>query len=279
MKPKKTPEEIKEILTQIKPQSDLILVGGHAINLWASAYQNKIPELREFLPFSSEDLDFVGGKVEAVELQKILGGKLKLNKNFAPSPNTGVLITGGEKQSLRIDFLGSVYGLGDDEIVNSAINFKGKDKLAGVNLKVLNPVLCLEGKLKSYTGLPQVGRQDKKHLKISILVVRQYIKDVCLDNDPRDGLKLIEKMIRTARSDAGLKVWLNDDIDITATIPLDTIDTLTDEKWHRFKELRLSQALKSITEKRDKYQKIDAEMNLRREFIESKQKKDSEIEP
>lgn len=274
---KKTPEEIREILIKIESQSDLILVGGHAINLWASAYRDKIPQLNEFLPFSSEDLDFMGGRIEAVEIQRILGGDLTLNKNFDPSPNTGVLITDDKNQALRIDFLASVYGLGDDEIINSAINFRGRDKLIGVNLKVLNPILCLEGKLKSYTGLPQAGRQDKKHLQISLLIVNQYIKDVCIENDPRDGLKLIEKMLKTAKSDAGLKVWLKDDIDITKTIPLDIIDTLEEPKWEKFRTIRFPQATQEIVDKRIKYQKIDFEMSLRQKSIDSR--KNSEIEP
>ncbi|MBW4536428.1 MAG: hypothetical protein KME09_21060 [Pleurocapsa minor HA4230-MV1] len=274
---KKTPEEIREILIKIKSQSDLILVGGHAINLWASAYRDKIPQLNKFLPFSSEDLDFIGGRIEAVEIQRILGGDLTLNKNFDPSPNTGVLITDDKNQALRIDFLASVYGLGDDEVINSAINFCGQDKLIGVNLKVLNPILCLEGKLKSYTGLPQAGRQDKKHLQISLLIVNQYIKDVCIENDPRDGLKLIEKMLKTAKSDAGLKVWLKDDIDIIKTVPLDIIDTLEDPKWEKFRTIRFSQAIQEIADKRVKYQEIDLEISLRQKSIDSR--KNLEIEP
>lgn len=274
---KKTPEEIREILIKIKSQSDLILVGGHAINLWASAYRDKIPQLNEFLPFSSEDLDFIGGRIEAVEIQRILGGDLTLNKNFDPSPNTGVLITDDKNQALRIDFLASVYGLGDDEIINSAINFRGQDRLIGVKLKVLNPILCLEGKLKSYTGLPQAGRQDKKHLQISLLIVNQYIKDVCIENDPRDGLKLIEKMLKTAKSDAGLKVWLKDDIDIIKTVPLDIIDTLEDPKWEKFRTIRFFQAIQEIADKRVKYQEIDLEISLRQKSIDSR--KNLEIEP
>ncbi len=42
--PKKTPEEISKILVKINSDSDLILVGGHAINLWATAYRDKIPQ-------------------------------------------------------------------------------------------------------------------------------------------------------------------------------------------------------------------------------------------
>jgi hypothetical protein len=225
--------------------------------------------------YKSEDLDFIGGRIEAVEIQRILGGDLTLNKNFAPSPNTGVLITDDKNKALRIDFLASVYGLGDDEVINSAINFRGQDKLIGVNLKVLNPILCLEGKLKSYTGLPQAGRQDKKHLQISLLIVNQYIKDVCIENDPRDGLKLIEKMLKTAKSDAGLKVWLKDDIDIIKTVPLNIIDTLEDPKWEKFRTIRFPQATQEIADKRIKYQEIDIEMSLRQKSIDSRKNDDT----
>jgi hypothetical protein len=228
-----------------------------------------------FSLYKREDLDFIGGRIEAVEIQRILGGDLTLNKNFDPSPNTGVLITDDKNQALRIDFLASVYGLGDDEVINSAINFRGQDKLIGVNLKVLNPILCLEGKLKSYTGLPQAGRQDKKHLQISLLIVNQYIKDVCIENDPRDGLKLIEKMLKTAKSDAGLKVWLKDDIDIIKTVPLNIIDTLEDPKWEKFRTIRFPQAIQEIADKRVKYQEIDLEMSLRQKSIDSRKNDDT----
>ncbi len=50
---KKSPLEIQSILSKIPSETETILVGGHAINLWAIAYQKKIPELQDYLPFSS----------------------------------------------------------------------------------------------------------------------------------------------------------------------------------------------------------------------------------
>ncbi|URD53468.1 hypothetical protein [Chroococcidiopsis sp. CCNUC1] len=44
---------------------------------------------------------------------------------------------------------------------------------------MLHPVLCLEGKLKSLRGLPQWGRQDKKHVEMAILCVKEFVKDLC----------------------------------------------------------------------------------------------------
>lgn len=268
---KKTPDELKNILSKIDLESDLILVGGQAINIWASVYESKIPELQQFLPFSSEDLDFVGSKIDAIRVQEILGGDLTLNKDFTPSPNTGVLITQTQEQNLRIDFLASVFGLGDSEVTASAVRFKGKDKLAGINLKVLNPILCLEGKLKAYTGLPQAGRQDKKHLQISLLVVEQYIKDICQQNQPRDGLKLIEKIFKIAKSDAGLQVWIRNRLDILDSIPKKTINNLLAPSWSKFREIRLPQAVKEVAARRIKYEQIEANLNLRRQSIADKQ--------
>jgi hypothetical protein len=108
----------------------LVLVGGQAINIWASYYVSRVPELTEYLPFSSEDLDFYGGKIEAIACQKILGGTINLNCDFDPSPNTGVLIVPTESQPLRVDFISSVFGIGDIELSQSAIVFEGDRDLA-----------------------------------------------------------------------------------------------------------------------------------------------------
>ncbi len=41
--------------------SELILVGGQAVNLWGERYVDKEPSTRAFLPFTSRDADFTGG--------------------------------------------------------------------------------------------------------------------------------------------------------------------------------------------------------------------------
>jgi hypothetical protein len=255
-KGKKTPQDLLELLTKIQSKADLILVGGHAINLWACAYQTKNSQLEAYLPFSSADLDFLGGRIEATICHQILGGQLNLNRNFDSSPNTGVLVTEFKQQPLRIDFLGVVYGLSDREIVETAVEFIGQDELTGISIKVLHPLLCLEGKLKSYVGLPQFGRQDKKHLEISILVVKQYLQDICYQYEPRFGLRIIEQIFKLAKSDAGLQVWHNDNIDITNSVSLELISGLQSEKWQKFHRIRLPQLLQNLALRRDAYHQI-----------------------
>jgi hypothetical protein len=90
-----TPENLISLFQAIDLEElDLILVGGQAINIWASYYTDRVPALTEYLPFASADLDFYGRKIEAIACQKILGGTINLNRDFDPSPNTGVLIVG-----------------------------------------------------------------------------------------------------------------------------------------------------------------------------------------
>ena len=165
-----TPDEVQAIFNSVK-DLDIVLVGGQAVNLWASFYREETSELENYLPFASEDIKFYGGKLEAIACRNRLGGELILNNTFDPSPNTAVLLVNFNNKKLRLDFLGSVFGVSDFEIAN---NFKiiSLKEAPELKLKVLHPILCLEGKLKSVVSLPQQGRQDLKHLRMSVLFVK-----------------------------------------------------------------------------------------------------------
>jgi hypothetical protein len=251
-----TPENLISLFQAIDLEGlDLILVGGQAINIWASYYVDRVPALSEYLPFASADLDFYGGKIEAIACQKILGGTINLNRDFDPSPNTGVLIVPTELQPLRIDFLSSVFGIGDIELSQSAIVFEGDQNLAGIRIKILNPMLCLEGKIKSAVGLPQNGRQDLKHLQMSLLFVKEYVKEV-VESDVRKGLKLIERIAFNIWSDAGLKLWYLYGIDVSSAIPTSIDINTVDPKWNTFQTIRLPQINDETVKRRGKYSEI-----------------------
>lgn len=193
---KLTPENLREILIKLQDGNlDAVLVGGQAVNLYAYQYYQKFPQLAQYLPFSSEDLDFYGGKVEAVMCQEILGGKVILNRDFDSIPNAGIVLVDYQNKTLRIDFLASVYGLNDAEITATALTFLGQNQLKNIKLKVLHPILCLEGKLRCLRGLPQENRQDMKHTKILIICVHQFLTDFINENHSRTSLKLIERVL------------------------------------------------------------------------------------
>ena len=248
MTQKYTPEQIEKYLKTLT-ELDVIVVGGQAINLWASIYAQTIIELQQYIPFSSEDLDVYGGRLEAIACQKVLGGKLTLNKDFDSSPNSGVLIIPLAERNLRIDFLASVFGLNETEIEETAIQF---NTVTGLSLKVLHPILCLEGKLKSLLGLPQSGRQDLKHLKMAILFVNGFISNN-LDKSIKNSLKLIERIFKNTISEKGLSAWFTYDICLESAIPWEMIAKLPDPKWLNFQKTRKPQMLSLIAQKRNQY--------------------------
>lgn len=252
-----TPEDLREIFVKLQTANlDAIVVGGQAVNLWASKYCERSPKLQQLLPFASVDLDFYGGKIEVLTCKTALQGQAKLNRDFDPSPNSGVVIVKRQNLDLRIDFLASVYGLNDAEISSTAIPFPGEAKLASVNIKVLHPVLCLEGKLKSLRGLPQQGRQDLRHVEMATLCVQEFLKDFCHQEQPRAGLKLVERVLDNALREDGLSAWYRHGIHVESAIPLDTITTLPDGKWHSFCERRLPQVMEQISAKRQHYLEV-----------------------
>lgn len=254
---KLTPRDLREILVKLQEASlDAVVVGGQAVNLWAFKYYENAPALKELLPFASEDLDFYGGKLEVLTCRDTLQGKATLNQDFDPSPNSGVVIVNYQERSLRIDFLASVYGLNDAEITSTALPFSGREPLTGVKIKVLHPLLCLEGKLKCLRGLPQQGRQDLKHVKMSLICVGELLKDFCQRQEPRSGLKLIERVLKDALTEDGLSAWYHHQVEIESAIPLDVLSKLTDDKWQKFCEIRLPKAIEQISVKRNHYLEV-----------------------
>lgn len=254
---KLTPEDLRDVLIALQAADlDAIVVGGQAVNLWAYQYFDAIPQLTELLPFASEDLDFYGGRVEAMLCHDVLGGQITLNRDFDPSPNAGVVLVDWQNRKLRIDILASIYGLNDAEIDSTAQLFIGKGALSNVSIKVLHPVLCLEGKLRCLRGLPQQGRQDLKHVKILLLCIHVFLSQICQQFGPRSGLKLLERVMGSTLREDGLSAWFLHQVSVENAIPLETLKGLDDEKWQRFHEQRWPQFLTRLNEKRQRYASI-----------------------
>ncbi len=257
-----TPIELREVFFKIQAANiDVVVVGGQAVNLWAYNYYSKCPELPDFLPFASEDLDFYGGRVEVLLCKDVLQGRAAIAKDFDPTPNAGIVLIDLPDKTLRIDFLSTVYGLNDSEITDSAITFIGGNELKDINIKVLHPLLCLEGKLKCLRGLPQSERQDLKHVKMSLICLQEFLKDCCQSMSSRSGLKLVERVLQNALREDGLSAWYRHGIANESAIPIDTIINLDDEKWQRFYKIRFPLFREQIDIKRERYLQAINRMN------------------
>jgi hypothetical protein len=252
-----SPEALSQLLQRLQAAGvDLIVVGGQAINLWALQYYQPLPEWDELQPYTSVDLDFYGGRLEAAQCAAALAGQLTLARDFDPSPNAGVVQVNWGDRPFRIDILASVYGLADAEIANTALPFVGTAALEGIRLNVLHPLLCLEGKLKCLRGLDQTTRQDEKHVRLSLLIMHEFLLAQLMTQPPRSLLNLIERMIDNFGTDAGLHAWYRYGISLEAAIPITALQTKPDAQFHSFLERRWPQVIEQISLKRSRYQAL-----------------------
>jgi hypothetical protein len=252
-----TPDALKTVLQTLQQaQVELVVIGGQAINLWAMQYYQTSPEWEALLPFGSLDLDFYGSRIEVAQCGEVLQGQVTLARDFDPSPNAGVVMVDVQGDRLRIDILASVYGLADAEVTSTALLFQGTGILDGLELRVLHPLLCLEGKLKCLRSLDQSVRQDEKHVRLAILILQAFLTQQLQNQPIRPVLNLIERIVDNTWTDAGLNAWYRYDIEIETAIPLNRIQTLEDEQWQTFCSLRWSQICERLAKRRSQYQRL-----------------------
>jgi len=226
-----------------------ILVGGHAVNFWALIYGLSTPEWSELLPYTSEDVDFLGGRPEALLCKRLFGGVSNLNDGTDPSPQAGVILAPLNGTTIRFDIITSIIGVDSREVGKKALTRPGVDPAA--SLRVLHPLHCLIGKTAGLAQIPQAGRQDLKHLKLSILIVHAFLMERL--GEVRPLLNIIEHIFDVAREEIGLRVWHRHGIEIEKALPLEAIASQSDERLQKFAATRLPQLVAQLKETRERY--------------------------
>jgi len=76
---------------QLPHQDHLIIVGGQAVSIWADRYLQAEPELHQYLPFTSKDLDLLGDAVDLHHLSKATGFKRVMAPQKVLIPSAGFI--------------------------------------------------------------------------------------------------------------------------------------------------------------------------------------------
>ncbi len=123
-----------------------------------------------------------------------------------------------------------------------------------MKLKVIDPVLALESKLKCLLRLPQGGRQDLKHTRICVMVLNAFLQEYLADlTDKKLLLAIVEHVFRVAVSESGLSAWLQHGVKIEEGIPLDMLEVSEVEKIQRFNKIRKPQLIEHLHSKRKEH--------------------------
>jgi hypothetical protein len=209
--------DVKPVLAKIADlERDLILVGGQAVNFWASYYEHRVPELAREAPFTSKDIDFCGEQAAVRVCAERLGGTARLATFDDATPNSGTVVfvdAAGIKRTL--DVVSAPFGLDAAEVHSTALPVEILDDAGAktdISFFVMHPVLCMESRVHNVVGLASYYDTDhgRRQLRASILCAHEFLRDVLdgkmeADDPSRAVLKLNERVFRFCIQDRHAK--------------------------------------------------------------------------
>ena len=234
-------EDFKAVLRAISKQTKepVVLVGGHAVNVWALAYQDRIGSLlRPYLPLTSRDMDVYATRNALLALHHDLGGKLLLS---GPREITdGTLILGVAPDTRELDVLRSVNGI---------LKIEARDTIllnvCGYDVPVLFPHLLLQGKLENALRLDQNERQDVKHVRVLALVLHEFLKEVIGTATPaneRPALTLLQNVLAVLTSENACAFTRRHGLSFAETMPAGVLAGWPLPRLPKFGRKQLSRA-------------------------------------
>jgi hypothetical protein len=205
--------DVRPVLAKVADlERDLVLVGGQAVNFWATFYQGRVPALASEAPFTSKDIDFCGDQKSVRVCAERLGGTARVATFDDATPNSGtVVFVDGAGVTRTLDIVSAPFGLESTEVHDTAVPIelpRDAGASAGLRFYVMHPVLCMESRVHNVVGLPGSydTEQGRKQLRVSILFAREFLLDVLdgridAEEPARTVLQLNERIFRFCMRD------------------------------------------------------------------------------
>lgn len=241
MNPAQPVTEVRDFADVLAPQEDLeppVVVGGHAVNLWASYFLAAGDDsLATYLPFTSKDLDFVGSVGQLEALHRRFKGLKKMGPPRSPVVGRLELPFG---DGVRIvELLHTVKGLSFEEL-KRYIDIS----VAGFSARVLDPQIVLKAKIENSATIEQEGRNDVKHVAMMIRCNRAFILELLHGVQQgqitqRQVVNVLEELRRIVTSPMAVRATSKWGFDYSAVWPIDELVECGLEKVEKFARMRL----------------------------------------
>ncbi len=182
--------------------TDAVLVGGQAISVWVDYYgHGRIPELATLAQvFVSRDMDFAGGREEALHCAAELAGELNEpapEAVFEAAPINAAIVTfvGERGDRHRVDFLANVFGVHDvRELVERAVPLE--TDLGTV--RIVDPVTQVVTRIANLVHLRRGQAAALTQAQLAVWIAREWIVDVMQLYGHRSALRVVERLFRHA---------------------------------------------------------------------------------
>jgi hypothetical protein len=178
--PVTTAHDFKDFLTVTDRNGEpAIVVGGHAVSLWALHYQDKEPAIRKLAPFTSKDMDFVGDRTTALKLARMVNEPAERAPKSESTPvlyRIKRLFPDRNRQNSTLEVLSHLAGVSRKELRNGTMFIESRE--LGTKARLPNPITCLKAKVNNLIRLTQEKRQDLKQAKVLVLCCRAYLREI-----------------------------------------------------------------------------------------------------
>ncbi|MCP4352100.1 MAG: hypothetical protein GY795_42090 [Desulfobacterales bacterium] len=214
-------EDIYPLIESVPNSEKITLVGGQALNFWAELYfHGDMKFCRKHGPFTSADIDFLGNRDAVLECAGAWNGTAKLSQLSDASPNSGIIVIPLKSgDNLIIDFLISVYGIKNSELVKERMKIRYKNAL----LFVLSPFHCLRSRISNIIGLKRNSDYSLDRLVLAIAVMKKRITHLLDAGNIRQALKETEDVFRLACDPMlGIPLFADYGADVSEAIPQDS---------------------------------------------------------
>jgi hypothetical protein len=217
-----------------------ILIGGQAVNYWAERYFETEPELKSLQPFTSEDIDFKGGKEDVKRIADHLGLVPEFPPKVAMTALAGCVRFKIGDLSSNIEVVRSIPG-----ISGSVDALAVEAELAGKTIRVLDPISLLACKMNLVVTVPQQERRDLEHIRILIPCVRAFLREFLTQVErgklPIKGwLGATKRVLKLTTSSRSRKISTKYKVSWSEILPLEEITRCSQDKIIRFREHQLS---------------------------------------
>jgi hypothetical protein len=211
-----TAEELAAVFS--KAGTDLILIGGQAVALWADEYEE---ELKLAEPIFSKDIDFWGDRARLTKLARALNTKADYPHPKVMTNLSGIIRINLVDRMINIDVLHHVPGLEDADPTRVSLPLSFGDH----PLLALDPISLIVSKLHNLRHIDQTDRNDLAQLKISLLVARYFIGDA-FRQGVRTGLNYCKRIFEIGLHASNQNAFEMHSIRFFDSIPIDVIERL-----------------------------------------------------
>jgi hypothetical protein len=202
---------------------DGVVIGGQALNLWASALLSD-HEFDGMGPFTSKDIDFWGDRQAARMLADALDGRLLVPNDPFSTVSAAAVEVEFDGKFHQIDFLNTVCGLNTKDFLRRAQDVD----VGGAKVAVLHPMDVMKSRI---AGLLVLRRKDTgaiRQLMASPFIVQRFIEQRLDAGAIKEAQDLVREFLYEGSKQTNDRLFRDHGFDVVSLV----LTLASRSEWH-----------------------------------------------